>query len=61
MQAASLFAFATARRVAVSVVAHVSNGIDHTGTPFDRGQDVEGCRLMFAICRAGVAFVRNAR
>lgn len=61
MQAASLFAFAAARRVAVSVVAHVSNATDHTGTPFDRGEDVEGYRLMCAICRAGVAFVRNAR
>lgn len=58
MQAAAFFAFAAARRVSVAVVAHVSNAIDHTGTPFDRGPDVEGCRLLLALCHAGVRFVR---
>lgn len=61
MQAASLFAFAAARRVSVAVVAHVSNAIDHSGKPFDRGADVEGSRLMHAICRAGLRFVRDGR
>ncbi len=59
MQAASLFAFAAARGTPVAVVAHVSNAIDHTGTPFDRGPDVEGCQVIDAICRAGLRFVRD--
>jgi uridine phosphorylase len=57
MQAASLFAFSAARSMPVAVVAHVSNAIDHTGKPFDRGPEVEGERLLRAICRGGRRFV----
>lgn len=57
MQAASLFAFAAARGVPVGVVAHVTNAIDHTGEPFDKGPASEGYRLLKAICRAGRHFI----
>jgi hypothetical protein len=42
MQTASLFAFAEVRNANVSVVAHVTNAIDHTGDPFDKGGDQHG-------------------
>ncbi len=58
MQAASLFAFSAARGTPVAVVAHVSNAIDHAGEPFDRGSEVEGCRLLNAICRGASRFLR---
>ena len=58
MQAASLFAFGAARQVPVGVVAHVTNAIDHTGQPFDKGQDVSGKSLLEAVCRAGWEFIR---
>lgn len=60
MQAASLFAFSAARGVPVAVVAHVSNAIDHTGEPFDRGSDVEGSQILNAICRGASQFLRAA-
>jgi uridine phosphorylase len=60
MQAASLFAFSAARSTPVAVVAHVSNAIDHTGRPFDRGPSVEARRILEAICKGGVRFVSTA-
>jgi hypothetical protein len=54
MQAASLFALATARNALIGVVAHVSNAIDHTGEPFDKGPDADGIRILRAICNAGL-------
>jgi uridine phosphorylase len=57
MQAASLFAFGAARKVPVGIVAHVTNAIDHSGQPFDKGQDVSGEVLLQAICRAGERFI----
>ena len=57
MQAASLFAFGAARDMAVGVVAHVTNAIDHTGPPFDKGQEVSGELLLQSVCRAGRRFV----
>ena len=52
MQAASLFAFAEARHADVGVVAHVTNAIDHTGEPFDKGSDEHGWHIVQAMCRA---------
>jgi uridine phosphorylase len=58
MQAASLFAFGAARGVPVGIVAHVTNAIDHSGQPFDKGEDVSGEVLLQAICRAAEKFLK---
>ena len=52
MQAASLFAFAEARHAEVGIVAHVTNAIDYTGAPFDKGTEEDGWRIVQAMCRA---------
>lgn len=52
MQAASLFAFAQARHAEVAVVAHVTNAMDHTGEPFDKGSDDQSWQIVKAMCRA---------
>ena len=57
MQAASLFAFAEARSANVGVVAHVTNAIDHTGEPFDKGADQHGWHIVQAMCRSCSDFV----
>ncbi len=57
MQAASLFAFAAARNVAVGVVAHVTNAVDRPGEPFDKGYQSEGYALLNAIYRAGARWI----
>jgi len=57
MQAASLFAFAAARHVAVGVVAHVTNAVDHAGEPFGKGPQSEGYALLKAIYRAGARWI----
>lgn len=59
MQAASLFAFAEARGVNLGVVAHVTNGVDHAGAPFEKGSDDHGWSIVQAMCRACVPFVRR--
>jgi nucleoside phosphorylase len=59
MQAASLFALATARNALIGVVAHVSNAIDHTGEPFDKGPEADGIRILKAICCAGQMAIRG--
>lgn len=59
MQAASLFAFAQARDAEVGVVAHVTNAIDHTGEPFDKGADEHGWHLAQAMCRAASEFLQT--
>jgi uridine phosphorylase len=59
MQAASLFAFAEARRASVALVAHVTNAIDHQGEPFDKGPEDLGFRVFHAICRAGLRLLSN--
>lgn len=57
MQAASLFAFAAARKVAVGIVAHVTNAPDHDGEPFDKGAyDVQNA-LFHAVCRGGLGLL----
>ena len=57
MQAASLFAFAKARRANVAVVAQVSNAVDHQGEQFDTGTPQGGLRIIQAIVRAGERFL----
>lgn len=52
MQAASLFAFAQARHANVGMVAHVTNAIDHTGEPFNKGADEHAWHIVQAMCRA---------
>jgi uridine phosphorylase len=52
MQAASLFAFGTARGVAVASVAMVSNAVDHEGRQFDTGSQQDGLRIIEACARA---------
>jgi uridine phosphorylase len=55
MQAASLFALASRRNATIGVVAHVTNAIDHTGEPFDKGPQTAGIRILKALCHAGLA------
>ncbi len=57
MQAASLFAFAEARQANVGMVAHVTNAIDHTGEPFDKGSDEHGWHIVQAMCRACIQWL----
>jgi uridine phosphorylase len=56
MQAASLFAFAQARGVAVASVAMVSNAVDHEGPQFDTGSQLDGVRILEACARAAREF-----
>lgn len=58
MQAASLFAFAEARRASVGLVAHVTNATNHDGQPFNKGSEDFGFRLFEAICRAGLRLLK---
>jgi nucleoside phosphorylase len=53
MQAASLFAFAQARKAQVAVVARVSNAVDHEGGQFDTGSHDQGLTILRALARAG--------
>ena len=59
MQAASLFAFASARHANVAVVAHVTNAIGQTGDPFDKGPDEHGWDTVQAMCRASRASLKT--
>lgn len=61
MQAASLFAFATARHVDIGMVAHLTNAVDSGDGQFEKGMDDEGSfALMRAMVRAGSRFVKEA-
>lgn len=53
MQTASLFAFATAKKANVGVVAHVTNAVDHQDEQFDKGTDEDSFTLLKAMLRAG--------
>lgn len=54
MQAASLFAFGAARRVRCGVVAHVTNGVNHSADEqFDKGAHHLGFAILQAMVRAG--------
>jgi uridine phosphorylase len=59
MQAASLFAFGTACKANVAVVAMVSNAVDHQGDQFDTGTEQEGYRILQAIGRAAASFFKG--
>lgn len=59
MQAASLFAFATARAANIAMVARVSNAVDHHGDQFDTGTHQDGLRIIQAIVQAGEQFLRT--
>jgi uridine phosphorylase len=60
MQAASLFAFAIARKASVGVVAHVTNAVDHQDARFDKGSDEHGFLLLRAMFRAGRRYIGAA-
>jgi uridine phosphorylase/SAM-dependent methyltransferase len=60
MQAASLFAFAIARKVAVGVVAHVTNAPEHDGEPFDKGSSLLQRGLLHAVCRGAYTFLESS-
>jgi uridine phosphorylase len=59
MQAASLFAFGSARQIPVGVVAHVTNSVDGETDPFDKGSGEFGRRLLLAMCRAADSFLAD--
>ena len=60
MQAASLFAFAIARKANVGVVAHVTNAVDHQEEQFDKGTEEHGYLLLQAMLRAGDRYLDAA-
>jgi len=61
MQAASLFAFAATRGAAVGIVAQVSNAVDHTGHPFDKGHAIDSHAVLEGMCRGGHRFLSARR
>ena len=63
MQAASLLAFSKATGIPAGIVALVSNAVDHTENPFDKGPHAFGRRLIEAMCLAGIRYLekRNVR
>jgi len=60
MQAASLLAFSGARQTPVGVVALVSNAVDHTEDTFNKGSYHFGKRLIEAMCRAGIRYLKGS-
>ena len=59
MQAAALFAFATAKNVAVGVVAHLTNAIGHSGEQFEKGTEEDSLTILRALLRAGQKFLNE--
>jgi uridine phosphorylase len=59
MQAASLFAFAAARGVAVGMVAHVTNAFDLDHERFDKGSHDVQRELLHAACRGARRFLKQ--
>ena len=59
MQAASLFAFAAARNVAVGLVAQVTNAPDHDGERFEKGPHDLQRDLARAVCRGAHRFLNR--
>jgi uridine phosphorylase len=59
MQAAALFAFATATGAAVASVALVSNAVDHEGEQFDTGPEEDGLKILEGIARAARSFFES--
>jgi uridine phosphorylase len=60
MQAASLFAFAIARKASVGVIAHVTNAVDHQDEQFNKGTEEHGFLLLQAMLRAGGRYLQAA-
>jgi uridine phosphorylase len=60
MQAASLFAFGSARHAEVALVAVVSNAVDHSEDTFDTGTPSDGRRIAEAIVRAAYRYLQSA-
>jgi uridine phosphorylase len=60
MQAASLLAFSKARETPVGVVALISNAVDHTEDTFNKGSYDFGKRLIEAMCRAGIRYLKGS-
>jgi uridine phosphorylase len=59
MQAASLFAFAHARRADLGMVALVSNGVDQTDGPFDTGGHEFRRAVLAALARAARGYIHQ--
>jgi uridine phosphorylase len=59
MQAASLFAFGSARKFPVGLIAHVTNAIGLSEEQFDKGSDPLGYEIFKAACRAGRRVLRT--
>jgi uridine phosphorylase len=59
MQAASLFAFAHARRALVGMVALVSNAVDEATDDFNTGGNDYRLRVLGAVARAARTFVSS--
>ena len=59
MQAASLFAFAAARKFPVGEVAYVTNSSDQTNKPFEKGDHTLELGILEALCRAGKRFLTS--
>jgi uridine phosphorylase len=60
MQAASLFAFSSARRFPVGVVAHVTNSVGHEDEQFHKGTRELEFEILRRICRAGNRLVSSS-
>jgi len=60
MQAASLLAFSKARGTPVGVVALVTNAVDHTEDTFNKGSYDFGKRLIEAMCRSGIRYLKGS-
>ncbi len=59
MQAASLFAFASARKLAVGIVAHVTNALEQGEERFDKGTHDVQRDLLHAVCRGARGYLRG--
>jgi uridine phosphorylase len=59
MQAASLLAFAQARRAQVAVVARVSNAVDNEASQFDTGSHEKGLEILKALARAASSILAS--
>lgn len=57
MQAASLFAFASAKQFPIGIVAQVTNAVHDTEESFDKGTHTDEFRLVEAMCRAGARYL----
>ena len=59
MQTASLFAFASVKKVHVGMVAHLTNATDHAHEQFDKGTEEDGLAILRALLRAGQKFLKE--